>query len=43
MKKEWQKPWLEVLKVNQTMAGPGIRILDEYQDDPDEPEADHYS
>lgn len=43
MKKEWQKPWLEVLNVNKTMAGPGIRIEDEYNDDPDEPEHDHYS
>lgn len=43
MKKEWQKPELEILDLNMTMAGPGLRIVDAFQDDPDEPEADHYS
>lgn len=36
MKKEWQKPVLELLDVNKTMAGPGIRIEDARYTDPDE-------
>jgi len=43
VKKEWQKPELEVLDINMTMAGPGLRYDDQYNDDPDEPEKDHYS
>jgi hypothetical protein len=43
MKKEWQNPLLEVLDVKMTMAGPGFRIVDDYQDDPDHEEADHHS
>lgn len=43
MKKEWKKLSFEVLDINMTMAGPGIRIADEFNDDPDEHEADHYS
>ena len=37
MKKEWSIPTLEVLDVNMTMAGPGRRIPDAFQPDPDEP------
>lgn len=43
MKKEWKKPELEILDINMTMAGPGLRIVDAFQDDPDHEEADHYS
>ncbi|MGV3466512.1 MAG: paeninodin family lasso peptide [Heyndrickxia sp.] len=43
MKKKWQVPHLEVLDIKMTMAGPGIKIVDDYQDDPDHEEADHYS
>ncbi|GGE30384.1 hypothetical protein GCM10011391_06250 [Pullulanibacillus camelliae] len=43
MKKEWETPKLEVLHIKMTMAGPGLRIVDQYQNDPDEPDADHYS
>lgn len=45
MKKEWKKPELEVLSVNMTMAGPGIRTPDAVQPDPDADGADvvHYS
>lgn len=43
MKKEWQRPELEVLDVNMTMAGPGLKTVDEFQNDPDQPDADHYS
>lgn len=43
MKKVWQKPSLEILDINMTMAGPGLRITDDYQDDPEHEEADHYS
>jgi hypothetical protein len=35
MKKAWQQPALEVLSVNMTMAGPGIRVPDAVQPDPD--------
>lgn len=41
MKEEWLKPELEVLDVNMTMAGPGKRIADDHQTDPDEDM--HYS
>jgi hypothetical protein len=41
MKKQWQKPELEVLNVNMTMAGPGIRTPDSTQPDVDEDV--HYS
>lgn len=41
MKMEWQKPELEVLDVNMTMAGPGLRYPDSDQGDPDEDV--HYS
>lgn len=45
MKKEWKKPLLEVLDVNKTMAGPGLRYADEHQPDPNAPDDDvvHYS
>lgn len=43
MKKQWQEPKLEVLDLKMTMAGPGLRIADEFNDDPDHEEADHYS
>lgn len=36
MKKLWNKPTLEVLDINMTMAGPGIRYADAEQSDPDE-------
>jgi hypothetical protein len=36
MKKTWEKPELEVLDINMTMAGPGIRWVDTEQTDPDE-------
>lgn len=44
-KKEWQSPTLEVLDVKMTAAGPGIRIPDAVQPDPDAPLKDqvHYS
>ncbi|WHY96082.1 paeninodin family lasso peptide [Peribacillus simplex] len=41
MKKAWQKPELEVLNVNMTMAGPGITTPDAVQ--PDIDETVHYS
>ena len=28
MKKEWKKPELEILNINMTMQGPGIRDVD---------------
>ena len=37
MKKQWQQPALEVLDVNMTMAGPGIKTPDAVQPDPDAP------
>lgn len=45
MKKAWQQPQLEVLNVNQTMAGPGVQIPDSVQPDPNAPVTDmvHYS
>ncbi|WP_041580310.1 paeninodin family lasso peptide [Bacillus sp. 1NLA3E] len=45
MKKQWKQPVLEVLDVSMTMAGPGIRIPDAVQPDPDAPLNDvvHYS
>ncbi|WP_134702561.1 paeninodin family lasso peptide [Ammoniphilus sp. YIM 78166] len=36
MKKQWQKPALEVLDVKMTMAGPGVTTPDAFQPDPDE-------
>jgi hypothetical protein len=36
MKKEWEKPTLEVLDVNMTMAGAGHAIKDSQQYDPDD-------
>ncbi|WP_019383188.1 paeninodin family lasso peptide [Cytobacillus oceanisediminis] len=41
MKKQWQKPELEVLNINMTMAGPGIKTPDAVQ--PDQDETVHYS
>lgn len=41
--KKWEKPFLEVLDVKMTMAGPGLRLVDAEQNDPDEEDADHYS
>lgn len=41
MKKEWEKPELDILNISMTLAGPGKKILDDYQNDVDEP--DHYS
>jgi hypothetical protein len=35
-KKQWEKPEVEVLDVNETMAGPGFTIPDATQPDPDE-------
>ena len=40
MKKVWKKPELEVLSVNMTMAGPGIKNPDAVQPDPDANEHD---
>jgi hypothetical protein len=37
MKKEWQKPELEILDINMTMAGPGHHLPDSVQPDPDDP------
>ncbi|HDR7634888.1 MULTISPECIES: paeninodin family lasso peptide [Bacillus] len=36
MKKDWTMPTLEVLDINMTMAGPGIKIPDAAQPDVDE-------
>ncbi|MCD7033160.1 paeninodin family lasso peptide [Metabacillus sp. GX 13764] len=36
MKKAWEKPELEVLEVNMTMAGPGRKTPDAAQPDPDD-------
>ncbi|WML45837.1 paeninodin family lasso peptide [Neobacillus sp. PS3-40] len=36
MKKEWKKLELEVLNINMTMAGPGIKTPDAVQPDCDE-------
>ncbi|MDQ8735962.1 paeninodin family lasso peptide [Paenibacillus sp. LHD-38] len=36
VKKAWQQPALEVLNVNMTMAGPGIKTPDGVQPDPTE-------
>lgn len=41
MKKVWQVPVLEVLDINLTMAGPGIKTPDAVQ--PDVDEVVHYS
>ncbi|MFC0269943.1 paeninodin family lasso peptide [Metabacillus herbersteinensis] len=41
MKKKWETPELEVLNINMTMAGPGIKTPDLVQDDIDE--MVHYS
>jgi hypothetical protein len=41
MKKKWEKPILEVLDVNMTMAGPGLKTPDAVQ--PDTDESIHYS
>jgi hypothetical protein len=41
MKKVWQEPVLEVLDINLTMAGPGIKTPDAVQ--PDVDEVVHYS
>lgn len=35
MKKEWQKPELEELKLKMTMSGPGKRIEDAWDVDED--------
>lgn len=43
MKRNWEKPSLESLDVNMTMAGPGLRYVDNDQNDPDPEDADHYS
>jgi hypothetical protein len=43
MKKPWETPSLEVLDISMTMAGPGLRYADDYNDDPDPEERDHYS
>lgn len=40
MKKQWQPPVLEVLDINMTMAGPGIKTPDAVQPDPDADEHD---
>lgn len=37
MKKRWQKPILEVLDIEMTMAGPGTVLPDLFQPDPDDP------
>jgi hypothetical protein len=37
MKREWQKPELEVLEINSmTLAGPGLKTPDAVQPDPTE-------
>ncbi|WP_191565590.1 paeninodin family lasso peptide [Metabacillus idriensis] len=36
MKKQWETPELEVLDINMTMAGPGIKTPDGVQPDPTE-------
>lgn len=41
MKKKWETPELEVLDINMTMAGPGIKTPDAVQPDPTE--MIHYS
>ena len=43
MKKEWNKPELEILDVNMTMQGPGLRYVDKEYQDQDEKGALHYS
>ncbi|WP_431800740.1 paeninodin family lasso peptide [Halobacillus andaensis] len=43
MRKRWKEPLLEELEINQTMAGPGLRVEDTEQNDPDPEDADHYS
>ncbi|WP_369900582.1 paeninodin family lasso peptide [Bacillus manliponensis] len=43
MKKQWGKPELEILNIHMTMAGPGLRIVDADQNDPDPEDADHHS
>ncbi len=43
MKKNWSTPWLHTLDVEDTFAGPGLRNADEFNDDPDPEEADHFS
>ncbi|WP_273832025.1 paeninodin family lasso peptide [Guptibacillus sedimenti] len=43
MKKNWEKPSLESLNIKMTMAGPGLRLEDAEQNDPDPEDADHYS
>ncbi|SCN07069.1 Uncharacterized protein BCINRASA_04226 [Bacillus wiedmannii] len=41
MKKDWTIPTLEVLDINMTMAGPGLKTPDAVQ--PDVDEVVHYS
>ncbi|MGP4106317.1 paeninodin family lasso peptide [Virgibacillus sp. L01] len=36
MQKEWQRPKLEVLDINNTMQGPGVRDVDATFEDDDE-------
>ncbi|MEI4828879.1 paeninodin family lasso peptide [Bacillus sp. FJAT-53711] len=43
MKKDWQKPELEVLDINMTMAGPGKKIVDQVFEDEDERGELHHS
>ncbi|WP_034765877.1 paeninodin family lasso peptide [Rossellomorea vietnamensis] len=43
MKKIWEEPKLKVLNVNLTMAGPGIRDVDESYEDEDEQGFLHHS
>jgi hypothetical protein len=37
VKKEWKELKFEVLNVNMTMAGPGHKVPDSVQPDPDDP------
>ncbi|MEI5907730.1 paeninodin family lasso peptide [Bacillus spongiae] len=43
MKKNWETPELEILSIDMTMAGPGLRWVDDYQNDPDIEDNDHFS
>ncbi|MBT2704878.1 paeninodin family lasso peptide [Chryseobacterium sp. ISL-80] len=40
MKKAWIKPELEILNIQMTMGGPGLRTPDAVQTDPDAPDHD---
>ncbi|WP_141692693.1 paeninodin family lasso peptide [Paenibacillus pectinilyticus] len=43
MQKQWNQPVLETLDLSMTLAGPGLRYLDQNYQDEDEQGALHHS